>query len=83
MYKDNMSSESSNVLTAEIADLKKNRRALEKEARKAMHSIMNSTDEPKKKLEERRKAKKEMKAALVSTRHTLKEKTKALAAEKE
>ena len=80
MYKDNMSSESSTVLAAEIADLKKNRRSLEKDARKAMHAIVNSTESSQKKLEERRKVKKEMKAALVSTKQTLKEKAKVLAA---
>jgi hypothetical protein len=77
-----MSSETANVLTAEIADLKKTRRSLEKNAYKAIRSIMNSSEEPKKKLEERRKVKKEMKAARVSTKQTLKEKVKALAAEK-
>jgi hypothetical protein len=66
------------ALTAEIDALKKSRRTIEKDARKAIRAIMKS--ESPEKLKERRKAKKDMKEALVSTKKTLREKSKALSA---
>ena len=67
------------TLKSEIDELKKSRRALEKDANKTIRRILKSADTPEKKHADRRAAKKAMKEALVSTKKTLKEKSRELA----
>ena len=66
------------VLKKEIDEMKKERRGLEKNARKAIRTLLASEESPEKKHEEKHKIKKEMKAALVSTKKAIREKAKEL-----
>jgi hypothetical protein len=66
------------VLKIEIDELKKERRGLEKKAHKEIRTLLASEETPEKKQEEKHKIKKEMKAALVSTKNTIREKRKEL-----
>jgi hypothetical protein len=67
------------ALKTEIDALKKSRKALEKDAAKAIRAILKSADAPEKKRLDRHAAKKAMKAALVDTKKALKAKSKELA----
>jgi hypothetical protein len=66
------------VLKIEIDELKKERRGLEKKAHKEIRTLLASEEAPEKKREQRHAIKKEMKAALVSTKKTIREKAKEL-----
>ena len=66
------------ALKKEIEELKKERRGLEKKAFKSINKLLASDEAPEKKREQAGKLKKEMKAALISTKKVLGEKTKEL-----
>ncbi len=66
------------ALKKELDELKKERRGLEKKARKEIRAVLASAETPEKKREQRHAIKKEMKAALVSTKKTIREKAKEI-----
>ena len=73
-----MANEQDIALQKEIDDLKEERRGLEKKAIKSINKLMASEEEPEKIQAQRHLIKKEMKAALVSTKQAIREKVKEL-----
>jgi hypothetical protein len=73
-----MSTEKDIALQKEIDDLKKERNGLEKKAIKSINKLMASEESPENKHAQKHLIKKEMKAALVSTKQAIREKNKEL-----
>ena len=73
-----MESDKEIALRKEIEELKKERRGLEKKAIKSIEKLSASEESPEKKLEQRRVIKEAMKAALISTKEVIREKSKEL-----
>ena len=73
-----MANEKDIALQKEIDDLKEERRGLEKKAIKSINKLMASEEEPETIQAQRHLIKKEMKAALVSTKQAIREKVKEL-----
>ena len=73
-----MANEKDIALQKEIDDLKEERRGLEKKAIKSINKLLVSEEEPKQIHAQKHLIKKEMKASLVSTKQTIREKIKEL-----
>ena len=73
-----MATEKNIALQKEIDDLKEERRGLEKKAIKSIKKLLVSGEEPEKIQAQKHLIKKEMKAALVSTKQVIREKIKEL-----
>jgi hypothetical protein len=73
-----MATEKDIALQKEIDDLKKERRGLEKKAIKSINKLLASEEAPEKTQAQKHLIKKEMKAALVSTKQAIREKAKEL-----
>ena len=73
-----MESDKKIALKKELEELKKERHGLEKKAIKSIEKLLASEEAPEKKLEQKRTIKKEMKAALISTKLAIREKSKEL-----
>lgn len=76
-----MATEKDIALQKEIDELKEERRGLEKKAIKSINKLLASEEEPEKIQAQKHLIKKEMKAALVSTKQAIREKTKELGSE--
>jgi hypothetical protein len=69
---------SKDIVKAEIKEIKKTRRALEKNAHKSIKTILSSSETPEKKRRDKHAVKKAMKLALVDTKKSIREKTKLM-----
>jgi mRNA-degrading endonuclease YafQ of YafQ-DinJ toxin-antitoxin module len=76
-----MATEKDIVLQKEIDELKKERRGLEKQALKSIHTLLASEETPDTKQTRKHEIKKEMKGALKTTKLAIREKAKLVGAE--